>query len=98
VNCVARGGKVVLFVVTVTVAAPAACAGVTAVIVVLSTTVTLVAGSASNVTAVAPPKFVPLIVTAVPPFTSPEAGLIDVTVGGGKTAQEATDGWMSSDH
>jgi hypothetical protein len=42
----------------------------------------IVAGPDPNLT-VAPVKFVPLIVTDVPPAAGPEDGLIDVTVGGG---------------
>jgi hypothetical protein len=34
------------------------------------------------VTAVAPPRFVPVMVTVVPPVDAHEFGLIDVTVGG----------------
>jgi hypothetical protein len=44
-------------------------------------TVKPVAGVAPNVTAVAPLKLVPVIVTDVPPVAGPEVGDIDVTVG-----------------
>jgi hypothetical protein len=37
------------------------------------------------VTEVAPVKFVPVMVTDVPPAVLPEAGVMDVTVGGGAT-------------
>src|SRR5580704_9360893 len=69
--------------VTVTVTAPAACAAVVAVMVVLLTTTTFVAPVPPNV-AVAPlTKFVPLIVTPVPPAAGPLFGLTPVTVGAG---------------
>jgi hypothetical protein len=67
--------------VTVTVSAPAAPAGVVAVIVVLFTTVTLVAAAEPNVTVAPEAKFVPVIVTAVPPAVGPLLGLTLVTVG-----------------
>ena len=67
--------------VTVTVTAPALPAGVVAVIVVLLTTTTLVAAAAPNVTVAPAAKFVPVIVTAVPPATGPLLGLTLVTVG-----------------
>ena len=61
---------------------PAACAGVVAVIVVeLTTTVTPVTGRPPNVTAVAPVKLVPVMVTKVPPAIGPEFGLTLETVG-----------------
>jgi hypothetical protein len=69
--------------VTVTVTAPAACAAVVAVMVVLFTTTTFVAPVPPRL-AVAPfTKFVPLIVTAVPPATGPLFGFTPVTVGAG---------------
>ena len=68
-------------VVTDTFTAPAAFAGVVAVIDVALTTVKLVAATPPNVTAVAPVKLVPVIVTLVPPATGPEPGLTPVTVG-----------------
>jgi hypothetical protein len=41
----------------------------------------LVAATVPKFTAVAPVRFVPVIVMLVPPATGPEVGLIDVTVG-----------------
>jgi hypothetical protein len=70
-----------LGVVTVTSTAPLP-AGVVAVIVVSLSTVKL-AVVAPNRTWVAPVKFVPLIVTSVPPSAVPVVGLMLVTVGGG---------------
>ena len=67
--------------VTVTVAAPATPAGEVAVIEVAELTTTFDAAFAPNFTAVAPVKFVPAIVTDVPPATGPLVGLSDVTVG-----------------
>ena len=57
--------------VTVTVTAPAVPAGVVAVICVLLTTTTLVAAALPNVTVAPVAKFVPVIVTAVPPAVDP---------------------------
>ena len=68
--------------VTVTVTAPAVPAGVVAVIVVLFTTTTLVAAVLPNVTVAPVAKFVPVIVTAVPPVVDPLFGLTLLTVGG----------------
>jgi hypothetical protein len=70
-----------LLLVTVTVTAPALPAGVVAVIVVLFTTVTLVAGALPNVTVAPAAKFVPLIVTAAPPTNAPLCGDTLLTVG-----------------
>jgi len=67
--------------VTVTVTDPAAPAGVVAVIVVPFTTTTFVAAVPPNVTPAPLKKFVPVIVTAVPPPTGPFAGDTPVTVG-----------------
>ena len=67
--------------VTVTVTAPAAWAGVVPVIVVLFTTVTLVAAVPPNVTVAPAAKFVPVIVTAVPPAVVPLFGETLLTVG-----------------
>jgi hypothetical protein len=67
--------------VTVTVTAPALPAGVVAVIDVLLTTTTLVAAVLPNVTVAPVAKFVPVIVTAVPPVVGPLFGLTTVTVG-----------------
>jgi hypothetical protein len=70
------------FTVTVTVTAPAACAGVVAVIEVLLTTTTLLAAVPPNVTVAPLAKFVPVIVTAVPPDVDPVLGDTLLTVGG----------------
>ena len=67
--------------VTVTVTAPAAPAGVVAVIDVLLTTTTLVAAVDPNVTVAPAAKFVPVIVTEVPPAATPLFGLTLLTVG-----------------
>jgi hypothetical protein len=67
--------------VTVTVTAPAACAGVVAVILVLLTTTTFVAAVPPNVTVAPVAKLVPLIVTAVPPAAGPLFGDTLLTVG-----------------
>jgi hypothetical protein len=67
--------------VTVTVTAPALPAGVVAVIVVLLTTVTFVAAALPKVTAAPEAKFVPVIVTVVPPEVGPLLGDTPVTVG-----------------
>src|ERR1700758_2788914 len=69
--------------VTVTVAAPAPLAGVVAVIVELFTTATLAAAVPPNVTVAPLAKFVPVIVTDVPPPVEPLFGLTLVTVGAG---------------
>ena len=55
--------------------------GDVAVIWVAELTVNPVAAVAPNVTAVAPVKLVPVIVTTVPPAAGPAVGEIDVTVG-----------------
>jgi hypothetical protein len=68
-------------VVTVTCATPAACAGDVAVIELLESTVKLAAAVVPKRTAVAPVRVVPVIVTDVPPPTSPTFGLTAVTVG-----------------
>ena len=72
-----------LLTVTVTVAAPALPAGVVAVIWVLLTTTTFVAAAPPNVTVGPAAKFVPVMVTAVPPATGPILGDMPVTVGTG---------------
>jgi hypothetical protein len=66
--------------VTVTVTTPLP-AGVVAVIVVLFTTTTLLAAAPPNVSVAPLAKFVPVIVTAVPPVVAPLFGLTLVTVG-----------------
>jgi hypothetical protein len=68
--------------VTVTDTAPALPAGVVAVIVVLLAMTTFVAAAAPNVTVAPVAKFVPVIVTAVPPSVDPVLGLTLLTVGG----------------
>jgi len=68
--------------VTVTVTAPALPAGVVAVMLVLLTTTTFVAAALPNVTAAPDAKFVPVMVTDVPPAVVPPAGLTLLTVGG----------------
>jgi len=73
--------EVPLGVVTVTVAAPTAPAGEVAVISVAELTTTLDAEFAPNFTPVAPVKFVPVMVTDVPPAAGPLVGLNNVTVG-----------------
>jgi hypothetical protein len=66
--------------VTVTVTAPALPAGVVALMVVAFTTATLVAAALPNVTVAPAAKFVPVIVTAVPPANDPLFGLTLLTV------------------
>ena len=61
--------------------APAAPAGVTAVIEVASTTLTLVAATPPTVTLLAPVKLVPVMVIAVPPEAGPDDGLTLAMVG-----------------
>ena len=69
------------FTVTVTVTTPALPAGVVAVMLVLFTTITFVAAAEPNVTVAPEAKFVPVIVTAVPPATGPLLGDTLLTVG-----------------
>ena len=70
-------------VVTTTPTAPSlGTAGVIQVIVVLSTILREVAAIPPNVTRVAPVKFVPVIVTFVPPSVLPVNGEMSVMVGG----------------
>jgi hypothetical protein len=69
-------------VVTVTSIVPAVPAGLVTVIWVALFTVIPVPLVAPNWTAVAPVKFVPVIVTAVPPVVGPLVGVIPVMVGG----------------
>src|SRR5712671_172280 len=71
--------------VTVTLTAPAACAGVVAVIVVLFTTVTPVAALLPTLTVAPAAKLVPVIVIPVAPAVGPDAGATLVTVGAGTT-------------
>jgi len=67
-------------VVTVTSTTPVP-TGEVALIVVALTKVKLVAAVVPNWTAVAPVKFVPVIVISVPPANGPDVGLRPVTVG-----------------
>ena len=67
--------------VTVTVTAPALPAGVVAVMLVPLTTTTFVAAAVPNVTVAPVAKFVPVMVTAVPPPAGPLLGDTLVTVG-----------------
>ena len=69
---------------TVTVTAPALPAGVVAVMLVLLATTTFVAAFPPNVTVAPAAKFVPVIVTLVPPAVTPEPGETLVTVGGAR--------------
>ena len=69
-------------VVTIMPTAPALRAGVIQVIVVLFTTLIVVADNTPNVTDVAPVKFVPVIVTLVPPAMPPDDGEMSVIFGG----------------
>ena len=66
--------------VTAILTGPAVPAGVTAVMVVALTTLKLVAAVLPNITAVAPVRFVPVIVTVVPPAAGPLLGETDVSV------------------
>ena len=72
-------------VVTVTSTVPVP-AGEVAVIEVALFTVKVVALFPPNFTAVAPLRFVPVMVTLVPPVVGPDVGLIEVTVGAGAEA------------
>ena len=67
--------------VTLSVTVPAACAPVTALRVVGDVTVKLVAGVVPNWTAVAPMRFVPVMVTVVPPLVVPDVGVNEAMVG-----------------
>jgi hypothetical protein len=71
-------------VVTCTSTAPAACAGVTALIEVALVTVNR-AAVPPNETAVAPVNCLPVMVTLVPPAVDPLSGDTAVTVGAGTT-------------
>jgi hypothetical protein len=68
--------------VTVTVTAPEVPAGVVAAICVALATTMLVAAEVPNVTVAPVAKFVPMIVTDVPPVVAPVFGEIALTVGG----------------
>ena len=69
-------------VVTIMPTAPILRAGVIQVIVVLFTTLIVVAAIPPNVTDVAPIKDVPVIVTLVPPSVLPDDGEMPVMLGG----------------
>ena len=69
-------------VVTIMPTTPVMWAGVIQVIVVLFTTLIVVAAKPSNVTDVAPVKFVPVIVAFVPPSVLPDDGEMPVIFGG----------------
>ena len=71
--------------VTATLFAPAVPAGVTAVTLVAEFTTTLVAATPPTVTLVAPVRFAPVRVIAVPPRVEPLVGLTDVIMGAGTT-------------
>jgi hypothetical protein len=79
----AAAGDVPLGVVTVTSTVPAAWGGAVAVIDVAELTVNERAAVLPKLTAVAPVKFVPVIVTEVPPAVLPVVGLSPVTAGTG---------------
>jgi len=85
VNALASVPLCVSALMTVTLTAPAACAGVVAVIVVPFTTVTPVAAVPPTVTVAPAAKPVPLIVIAVPPAVGPDVGETLPTDGGGGT-------------
>ena len=68
--------------VTIMPTAPLMCAGVIQVIVVLFTTLIVVAAKPSNVTDVSPVKFVPVIVILFPPAVLPTNGEMPVIFGG----------------
>ena len=68
-------------VVTKTLAVPTVPTGVEQVILVAVFPLRLVAATPPMVMPVAPVKFVPVIVTLVPPTVGPLLGVIDVTVG-----------------
>jgi hypothetical protein len=63
--------------------APAFSAGETAEILVAEFTMKLVAGALPKLTAVAPVKLVPVMMTEVPPAVVPVAALMPVTTGAG---------------
>ena len=74
--------------VTVTLTTPDP-AGLSAVIVVLLTTVRFVAAVVPKSTTVAPVKLVPVIVTKVPPASGPLVGARPATVGGESTVRDS---------
>ena len=77
--------------VTVISTVPAACAGDTAVICVPELMTKLAAAVPPKLTAVAPPKPVPVMITEVPPPVLPAPGLTEVTTGDPKVNRSATD-------
>jgi hypothetical protein len=78
-------GEVPAVVVTMMSTIPAAFGGAVALIEMAEVTVKAVAGTVPNETPLAPVKFVPVIVTTVPPAVLPEVGVIAVTVGADAT-------------
>ena len=76
--------------VTVTVTAPAVCAGVATVSLVEDVTVTIVARVVPKETVVVVVNPVPVIVTVVPPPAGPDEGVMPVTVG---AVEDDEDGW-----
>src|ERR1019366_2768871 len=76
-------------VVTVISVCQAGSAGDTAEMEVAELTTKLEAAVAPKLTALAPVRLVPVIVTEVPPALDPELGLTPVTVGGGTAVPEA---------
>jgi hypothetical protein len=72
-------------VVTATATVPAACAGEVTLSLVADVTCTDVAVVEPKVTLVVPVRWVPMMVTVVPPVVDPEVGVTDVTVGAGVT-------------
>jgi hypothetical protein len=68
---------------TTTFTAPAPCAGVVAVMVVLLPTLTPVAAIPPKLTVAPARNPVPVIVTGVPPAVVPDPGVIELTVGAG---------------
>ena len=82
-------------VVTATALAPAACAGAVAVIDVALFTVKVVAVVPPKETAVAPVRFVPVIVTLVPPAMGPLDGLTDAIVGASKQMHVVLSDWCT---
>src|ERR1700693_571404 len=69
---------------------PAVCAGVVAVIVPVPATVTFVAVFPPSFTVAPARKFVPVMVTAVPPLAVPDVGEMALTVGAGLDDADAT--------
>jgi hypothetical protein len=78
-----QGAALCVVLVTTTFTAPAAWAGVVAVIDVLLARVTLVAGVPPRLTVAPVRKPVPVIVTRVPPLVVPVLGVTEATLGAG---------------